>query len=159
MGVEYSLVKVGTAESYYLGKTAMREPSADWQTRAKGIHPIRDAMRWLAIMQPSPSAMWRIGTDDGNMAIMVLPDRWSPENLADLVNVACLDADDPARALRIARDMLEWAGRDEVILIPDDAKDQIKDRFGIDPDELRVVRSIRDAALPERHIAPDRNPS
>lgn len=144
MGTEYSLVKVATSETYYLGKPAMREPEGDWQKRAKGLHPVKDAMEWLAVMQPSPSAMWRIGTDDGKFTVVVLADRWTAADLAEVINTACFDEDDREQAMRIARDLLDWAGRDEVLLIPDDAAEQIEERFGIDPSKLRQVRSIGD---------------
>lgn len=145
MGVEYSLVKPATGEAYDLDKPAMRPPVSDWKRRMKGVNPVHDFSRMLEVMQPSNHAMWRIGSDTGECALSVLSERWTEEALADLVNTACLQENDRPQATAIARDMLAWAGNDQVVLVPDNLDiGEIGRKLGIRIAKPRVVRTIYD---------------
>ena len=47
--------------------------------------------------------------------------------------------------MRVALDVLEWAGRESVIMIPDTLdEDHVTRREGLDMPPLRIVRTIYD---------------
>lgn len=146
MGVEFRLVKTKTGGAYDLGKAAMRPPVDDWETRIKGLSPMRDALAWQEAMQPSDRAMWLIGSTGSDCEATVLSERWTPEMLTDVVQTAVLDKDDQTLARRIADDLLAWAGDDQVVLIPDalDEK-EVLGRFGR-PRRVRIERTLDDVS-------------
>lgn len=144
MGVEFRLVKTKTGKAYDLGKAAMRPPVDDWETRIKGLSPLRDTLAWQAAMQPSDRAMWMIGSTGSDCETTVLSGRWTPETLAEVVQTAVLDKDDQTLARRIADDLLAWAGDDQVVLIPDSLdEDEVLERFG-NPRRMRIERTLED---------------
>lgn len=145
MGVEFRLVKTKTGMAYDLGKAAMRPPVDDWETRIKGLSPMRDALAWQAAMQPSDRAMWLIGSTGPDCEATVLSKRWTPETLAEVVQTAVLQRDDQTLARRIADDLLMWAGDDQVVLIPDGLdEDEVLERFG-SARRMRIERTLEDA--------------
>jgi hypothetical protein len=144
MGVEFRLVKTRTGRTYDLGKAAMRPPVDDWETRIKGLSPLRDALAWQEAMHPSDRAMWLIGSTGSDCEASVMSGRWTPETLADVMQTAVLQEDDPTLARRIADDVLAWAGDDQVVLIPDGLDEQeVLERFGR-PRRMRIERTLDD---------------
>lgn len=147
MGVEYRLVKIRTGHAYDLGKTAMKPPLAAWKRLIRGLDPNRDALAWQAAMQPADRAMWSIGSTSDSCERTVLSDRWTPETLAAAITVACLREGAEDLAPRIADDLLRWAGREEVVLIPDTLdEEEVLERFGSSR-RLRIVRRLEDAVI------------
>lgn len=144
MGVEFRLVKTKTGKAYDLGKAAMRPPVDDWETRIKGLSPLRDTLAWQAAMQPSDRAMWLIGSTGPDCEATTLSKRWTPEALAEVIQTAVLQQDDPTLAQRIADDLLTWAGDDQVVLIPDELdEEKVLERFGR-PRRMRIERTLED---------------
>ena len=148
MGIEYALIKIDTGETYELGKTVMRPPVEDWKRHLKGLDPLKDGLAWQAVMQPSDRAVWAIGSDDGNCAATIMPDRLTIDRLADLVQTAFLGEDDPHLATGLANRIMEWAGRDRVVLVPD-ALDtsEVLERLGAKTVHTHTTRTLwNDAA-------------
>lgn len=148
MGIEYALIKIDTGETYDLGKTVMRPPVEDWKRRLKGLDPLKDGLAWQAVMQPSDRAVWAIGSDDGNCAATVMPDRLTIDKLADLVQTALLAEDDESLAAGLATRIMEWAGRDRVVLVPDALDpDEVLERLDAKALRRRTTRTLwKDAA-------------
>lgn len=147
MGVEYRLIKPVTGEAYDLGKHAHRPPQLDTLEKKKKATTFFTAVALYReqneLLFPSERAMWRICTDGYDCEIVKLSERWTlPEGLAELINIAIFDEDDD-RALVIARDILEWAADDDVIIIPDTLDYQeIANRLGVKIRNPKIVRTV-----------------
>lgn len=145
MGVEYNLIKVETGAAYDLGKPAIRPPVDDWEDKMESFKDLSGSLPWLAIMQPSDHAIWQIGSHTLDCEITVLSKRWDCESLAAQINIALFNDDNMPKALRIADDILKWAGSDPVVLIPDTLYvDTIADRFGVNIPPVKVIRTVQD---------------
>jgi hypothetical protein len=67
-----------------------------------------------------PGSVWAITQDGGDCAPVRLDERWpEPGLLAELVLTALEAATDADSADAISKDLLRWAGSDEVIMVAD----------------------------------------
>lgn len=149
MGIEYNLVKIRNGETYELGKESGREPVGGIEKAMKKVARINmkeNLKRMLhlkrmlqgdydqrdRILNPSRYHMWEIGSDTGNCALFRMPDRWTVEKLAEKINQACFLQDDNDHAMRIASDIFQWAGDDEIVLVPDNIfYEEIAEKLGV----------------------------
>ncbi len=150
MGIEYRIVKPATGAAYDLDKAAMREPEKGWEKKLvavqkKATTPFEKFSATNKVLYPSDTAMWEIGSDNGNCMLSRMDQRWDVESLAKVINIACLQEDDEKRAKTIASDIMNWAGADQVILIPDNmGVGDIEDRIGRKIPDIIIERSIYD---------------
>lgn len=132
MGVEYALFKIGKPERFDLGKPTGRMPDETGMADLKIKDPIAEWAEFHALLDPSDTAMWRIGTDDGTARPFDPMKRWTREGLALLIEKACLRDDDIKMAEGLADDLITWAGSDMLVLSPDGLEEEIAGRLGLD---------------------------
>lgn len=153
MGIEYNLVKLKNGHAYELGKTGAREPEIGWMKKLTAMNLTTPYYDRMQVTDPSSAAMWHIGSDTSDCQVSRFSERWNLDSLTEVVDIALNTISDKANAQIIAQDMLNWAGSDEVILIPDALEfSEIMERHGSSAKRLKVVRSIYDLGLHIKHL-------
>ncbi len=88
MGTEYLLCKIKNGQAYNLGKPACRPPLS-WSWKITKTY-----LEKLKYFQPSEYAMWKIGNDGANIEPFKIKERWNHNDLAEIIQQACLNEDD-----------------------------------------------------------------
>lgn len=143
MGIEYDLIKISTGATYSLGKAASRPPEEEWEKLIEGSNPLERYSSIWELAHPSDKAMWKIGTDGKNCEITNLNQRWTVRELAKVLNIALFTKDDMEHSTKIAKDILEWAGDDDVLFLPDSmTTEDVSDRLGVKIELPWIERSV-----------------
>lgn len=130
MSATYLLVKATTGSAYELGSPIFYGFST--------LHEMRDNYPFNG---PADKAIWKIGSDSTNCEVHDFSKRWTVDALAKLIVKAILEPNDIDKARLIAQDILEWAGSEPVVLLPDSLEfEEIAARYP--PKKIRIMKSV-----------------
>lgn len=148
MGIEYHLVKLKTGHAYELGKPGAREPEDGWMKKLQSMNLQTPYSERMQVTDPSSSAMWKIGSTTTDCQVNKFSKRWDIDSLTEVVDIALHTESSMKNARIIAQNLLEWAGDDDVILIPDALDfNEIMERNDSNVKRIKIQKSIYNLGL------------